>query len=173
MNLEPVLSQFTVEDLEDANMAQIHRNGLPRFRENNELQPEDDESTILLQEDLLEVEDMGEWLADAEATVERVSSPLTIDIVEEDDVSNAAKTNRCALAVLEVTKAQKTQEEKNADDCRGAEVCAVMMEVLGLEGDNGELKLTKEARKNLGHKNKVTDCTYNKYLQDYMDYCHN
>ena len=173
MNLEPVLSQFTVEDLEDANMALIHRDGLPRFREDEEVKPEDDDSTIMIQDDLLQVEDMGEWLDDAEASVERVSIQLSEEApVEIVEVSSPEKRSRRALAVLEVTETQKTEEEKLADECRGAEVCAVMMEVLGLE-DDGELKMTKEARANLVHKNKVTDRTYNKYLQDYMDYCQN
>ena len=82
INLEPVLSQFTVEDLEDANMTAFHINGLPRFQESRqnkadlkdqywEAPPDllnDDSSgdtTVFLQDDMLQGEDMGEWLADA------------------------------------------------------------------------------------------------------------
>ena len=63
MNLEPVLSQFLVEDLEDSNMAAIHQNGLPRFRENenydyldNDLPPpllEDDATNNLSQVNII------------------------------------------------------------------------------------------------------------------------
>ena len=89
MNLEPVLSQFSVEDLEDSNMAAIHRNGLPRFRENEnnddfyaEIPPlleddasdDSDDSTVILDGDDVQAEDMGEWLADAEADVEKLST---------------------------------------------------------------------------------------------------
>ena len=128
MNLEPVLSQFSVEDLEDSNMAAIHRNGLPRFRENennddfyadmpplleDDASDDSDDSTVILDGDDLQAEDMGEWLADAEADVEKLSTQdKKIKGVEAVavDITHVEQVDRRALVELNVAKLAKKKK---------------------------------------------------------------
>ena len=128
MNLEPVLSQFSVEDLEDSNMAAIHRNGLPRFRENennddfyadmpplleDDASDDSDDSTVIIDGDDLQAEDMGEWLADAEADVEKLSTQEKekkgVEAVAVD-ITHVAQVERRALAELNVAKLAKKKK---------------------------------------------------------------
>ena len=138
-------------------MAAIHRNGLPRFRENqsyeyleDDLPPplleEDcsDESTVVLDGDVFQGEDMGEWLADSEAEVEglhtqekRVKGVESVAV----DITHVAQVERRALADINVaSEAEKSAKQKEADDYSGSKICVVMMELLGLDDENSKMK---------------------------------